>query len=499
MNRRWRLQTDINGYSIPELVVAIVILVALSVAVLGTYSVMVGSAGLARMKSAGLGLATEQLEYIRSLPYDSLAVEGGSINTSGPTIPASKQQQSGTYTFVISTNIQYADDAYDGCLNYPPSQSYLCRNGPAKSGLPVDSNPKDYKLVDIVVREKNTNREVSRVSTQVAARVAETGSNTGAVLVTITDSTGQPVAGATVRVANSNISPAFNQTSITDTNGVALFLDVTPDSGENFIVSASLSGYSTLSTIASSGSLIPTYPNVSVLAQQVTSSTLKIDKLATDSLALNIVDTSGSSIPNSTFSIKGGIKLYIDEADQSYSFEQASVSADTNGQYVFHNLVPGPYLVCFNGDLCSSGNYLSVTQVAYGSNSLQPIIVPAGTVSESGSGPMQAATLVISNSSTTPRIRGIDPTSFSASGTDVATAQIAITGANLSGSLVSLRQGATLVPTTPVGTDSSTLITRQIDLSGKSGAWEVVLVKGSTTLVQNSIAPGTIGGVFVTP
>lgn len=191
MKKRWILHND--GYSVPELVVAMAILVSLSVAVLGAYTILVSSAGLAKMKSAGLGLATQQLEYLRSLPYDYLAVQGGSINSSGPKIPGTKQLSSGNYTFVVTTTIQYADDAYDGCLGYPAAQSYLCRNGPPKTGTAVDSNPRDYKLADVVVREKKSNREVARVSTQIAARVAETAGNTGALLVTVTDSIGQAI------------------------------------------------------------------------------------------------------------------------------------------------------------------------------------------------------------------------------------------------------------------------------------------------------------------
>ena len=498
--KKWRLNhQDQNGYSVPELIVAMVILVTLAVAVMGTYTVLVQSAGLARMKSAGLGEATEQLEYLRSLPYDYLAVQGGTINSSGPKIPATKEVVSGSYTFVVTTVVQYADDAHDGCLSYPPAQSYLCRNGPPKTGTPVDTNAKDYKLVDVVVEEKTTGREISRVSTQISARVAETGGNTGALIVTVTDSTGQPVSGATVRVTNSTLSPAFDQTTTSDTNGVALFLDVTPDSGKDFVVVASFVGYNTLSTIAASGSLVPTYPNVSVLAQQVTSSTLKIDHLAEDSLKVNIVDSNGIALPGKVFSITGGTKLYTATADQTYGFIQNAVTSDSNGQYMFHGLVPGPYYVCFMNDVCSSGNYLSASHSAFGGNSLQPIVVPAGDTSELGSGPMQLAKLFISTSSTTPRIKTLVSSTFAASSANIATAQFTITGSNLDNAVVTLNQGVAVLTTSKVGTDLATSIKRQVNLAGQTGAWEVSLVSGGFTVTQNGIAPGTLGGINVTP
>ena len=498
--KTWRISTNDNkGYSVPELVVAMVILVMLSLAVMSAYTVLVGSAGLAKMKSAGLGLATEQLEYLRSLPYDYLAISGGTINSSGPKLPANKEATAGPYTFIITTSIQYADDAYDGCLNYPTAQSYLCRGGPPKTGTPIDANPRDYKLADVVVKEKRSGREVSRVSTQIAARVAETGGNTGALIVTITDSTGQPISGATARAVNNTLSPVFDQTAVADTNGVALFLDVTPDSGKDFVITVSNPGYNTLSTIAPSGSLVPTYPHVSVLAQQVTSSTLKIDQLAADSLQITVVDSSGAALPGSTFSIKGGTKLYTSAVDQTYSFTQNAVVTDGSGQYLFHNLVPGPYYVCFTNDLCSANNYLTVTQAALGGNSLQPVFVPAGQTSEAGSGPMQLAKLYVSSSSASPRIKTITPTDFSAGSANIGTAQFTVTGANLANATVSLRQGGVTLTTSKIDTDASASIKRQVNLSGQLGAWEVLVTNGSTTLVQTGLTPGALGGINVAP
>lgn len=488
-----------KGYSIPELVVALMILSSLAIGVMGTYAILIGSAGLAKKKAAGLGLATAQLEYVRLLPYDYLAVEGGAIDSSGPKIPASKQESSGPYNFTVTTSIQYVDDAYDGCFNYPPAQSYLCRNGPAKSGMPYDTNPRDYKIVDVAVTENKTGKEVSRVSSQVAARVAETAGNTGALLVTALDSLGQPVGGATIAVTNSTLSPAFAQTQTTDVNGVALFLDVRPDSGKDFIITASKTGYSTLTTIGSSGSLSPTYPNVSVLAQRVTSATMQIDQVASESLKVSIVDESGAPKPNAVFSIKGGIKNYTNSQDSSYSYTQNAITTDANGEYTFANLTPGPYTVCFNGSICSSGQYLNVAQAAYGDKSSQPLEVRPGTTSESGSGPMQVARLVVNSGSSRHRVSAINPVSFNASSPSIAGSEFTVSGSNLSGAVVVLRQGAVEIPTTAVGLDSQSALRRKVDLSAKSGAWEVVVTKSGQSFVQTGIAPGSLGGINVLP
>ncbi len=488
-----------DGFTIAELTVSMVILVTFSLGVMGTYFIMVGSAATARMKSAGLSLATEQLEYLRSLPYDKLAIQGGAINTTGAKLPATKEATVGPYTFVITTAINYADDAYDGCLVYPSAQSYLCRNGPIKVGTPVDSNPRDYKLIDVVVKEKNSNKEASRVSTQIAARVAETGGGTGAILVSVVDSTGQVIGDAQVSVVNTTVTPNINQTISTDVNGVALFLDITPDNGKDYTVSVSKSGYSSLSSIPSSGSLLPTYPNISVISQQVTSSTMKIDRTAADSLLVRIVDTSGNPISGNTFSIRGGVKLYTSVVDQSYSYTQSSVATNVSGEYLFHNLTPGQYQLCYANSVCSSGRYAVSLQAMYGPQSWQPFTIDPGTVNPSGSSPMQTVILTTTSSSSYPRIFNTSPSSISSASGNLDDVEVIINGANISNASVLMRQSGVTVSGIQVGIDSSGSIRRRFDLTGKTGAWELVVTAGGGTVTQNGILPGSLGGFNVTP
>jgi type II secretory pathway pseudopilin PulG len=490
---------NVDGFTIPEVLMGVVILTVVSVAVMSAYYALISAAASARMRSAALGIATEQLEYLRSLPYDYLALQGGSINSSGLKLPATFERQSGAYTFVATTNIQYVDDAYDGCLTYPASQSYLCRNGPPKSGLPVDTNPRDYKLADVTIREKRSGKEVAKVSTQISARVAETAGNTGALLVTVTSTNGEPIAGATVTVTNSTLSPTILQSNTTDSNGVAIFLDVPPDSGKDFVINAAKTGYSNLSTISASGSLVPTYPNISVIAQTVTSSTLRIDELADDSLRIRTLAAStGSALANQQVTLKGGVKLYTNITDQTYSYSQ-TITTGVTGEIMLHNLTPGPYYLCYaTSQICAPGEYLVVSNSAYGDSVLQPVVIPAGTVSESGSGPMQLVDAYISTSSSHVRLTSIDPTMFSQSA-DLSAVSIRIKGANLSGSTVILRQGSTNLTTTVLGVDQSSEIQRIVNLAGQSGVWDVVVSNGGSTAVQSGLAPGTIGGINVTP
>ena len=80
------------------------------------------------------------MEYLKSLPYDSLAVAGGSIYTTGPTLPASFTKTLNGVTYTVKTSISYVDDAYDGCGSYTTQalKELYCRNSPPPSGAPKE-------------------------------------------------------------------------------------------------------------------------------------------------------------------------------------------------------------------------------------------------------------------------------------------------------------------------------------------------------------------------
>jgi len=334
-----------SGFSVPELIVTIIVFAIVSVAIATTLIAYINSASLARLRASALSAATQQMEYLRSLPYDGLAVAGGSIATSGTPIPANVTITRSGRTFDVETDIRYADDAYDGCLNYGASQALLCRNYTASTPL-TDANPKDYKLATVTVREKTSAKTYSTLSTQFTSRVAEVAGNSSAILVSVLDGTGSPVGGALVRIRNTTLSPQVNQTATTDTNGIALFLDVPVDNGKDYVVSSTKSGYSNATTIAQSGSLIPQYPNVSAIAQQVSNVTLKSEIVSSDSLEIKLVDTAGAPLSGVSIGVKGGIKQYTNPSDTTYS-QLFTVTSDGSGYVHLGSLVPGDYQVCF--------------------------------------------------------------------------------------------------------------------------------------------------------
>ncbi len=487
-----------RGFTITEMIIVIAVFAIVMVGVMTALLTYLRIAATATIRANAYGLAVQEIEWLRSMPYDNLAVAGGGIITSATPLPSTKTIVITGYEYEVRYRIYYGDDAYDGCLPYPPNLSYLCRNGPPETGKPADTNPKDYKLAQVDVYDKKSNTKYASLNSIFTARVAETGGNTSAIIVTIVDSAGNPVNGASVRVQNSALSPAVDQTQLTDDNGVALFLDIAPDSSPRFVVSASKNGYSSLSTIATSGALVPTYPNVSALVQQVSSATLRIDPISNNSLLAMIVDGAGNPRPGASFDIRGGYKLYTDPADMSYSYNQ-TVTANSSGEVSLGGLTPGEYLICqASMQACSGGQYLGAVWVAVGAAPYQPFTIPSGNI-PAANGYMQTIQLHTVTLSSLPRISSVEPSAVSLASPDIASTDIIIKGANISGAVVTLEKPGVTITSTTVGSDTPGQIARQFDLSAAATGGYTLKISAGGTIEQNSIAPGAQGGVNVTP
>lgn len=514
------------GFTLVELAISIVVLGILSTSIFGLYTSLVNSAVLIKRRAVGLTLATNQMEYLKSLPYDSLAVAGGSIYSANP-LPATKTQKINGITYIIKTSINYVDDAFDGCGSYPSLalKQLYCRNYPPPSGAPAtDLNPADYKIVHVSTSIVG-NPSLAEVDTQISARVAETASNTGALFAKVVDNNGNPVSGATINVANGTLIPAVNLSDSTDSNGVAVFYGLPPDTTNyHYVVTASNTGYSSLTTIGPNGTLQPNYPSQNILIQQSSFVTLTIKQQGANSLVVETTDVNGNPLPSTKIYVKGGYKKYTLATDTSYYYDTLSPSdarpvSDANGLFALSNLVPGNYIFC--GDLgatsCSIGGttyYLAAAVPYSGINPFNPVTVPAydpasppGTTFAYGDNNyLQKVRLMLSTSSSYPRITDLSPNDVSSSGGTISAFAFQINGANLPCSsspascstVVKLLQGASTYTASCTGTTSGLQLNCVINLSGASqGSTQLVVTASGFTLTLP--ASPLLGGVNVIP
>ncbi len=502
------LLLDNRGSTLVELVIGLAVLAMVGIGFLLFYNALLTGAIAAKQKSIASTLVTDQMEYLKSLPYNSLAVAGGSIYAQNP-LPASSNKKVNNYTYTIKTSINYIDDAFDGCTNYPSTalkQKY-CRNYPAPTGAPsVDQNPQDYKIVHVTAYSR-TNVKLAEVDTQISARVAETASNTGSLFITVIDDSGAPVSGATVQTKNTTLAPSLLLSDTTDSAGVAIFYGLPPDTtGFDYNITASKDGFSTLTTIVPSGSLQPNYPNQNIFAQQPSYTTLTISPMTTNSLAYETVTTSGAALDNVKLYVKGGYKKYTATTDTSYYYDNLSPSdtrpiSDASGLGSISNLTPGNYYIC--GDTgatsCSrsGATYYLAAAVPYGGTTiLGPTDIPAYDISlptfDYGGNPfIQKVRLILTTSATFPRVTSATPAEVSLNSGTANAFMFQINGANLPCSttaascstVVKVEQGATSKTASCTGASSGLRLDCTVDMSSfAQGRTNLVITANSSTL-----------------
>jgi type II secretory pathway pseudopilin PulG len=513
------------GFSLVELVVAGAVLMFMAVGLLSLFSGLVSSANLTKRRAVALTLATNQMEYIKTLSFDRLAVSGGAIVSATP-IPATTTQTLDRVVYTVTTSINYIDDAFDGCGSYPTAalKATYCRNQPEPSGSPSpDTNPQDYKIAHVHVSTPNK-ANLADIDTQISARVSETSSTTGALFVNIIDDTGNPVSGATIRVTNITSTPLVDVSDNSDSGGTAIFYGLPPDTTNyDYNIVASKAGYTTLTTIVPSGALQPNFPNKQIFTQLSSVATLVLKQKATNSLWVESVGTSGSAISGLKINLKGGYKKYNSIADTAYYYDSMSPAdtrqtTDATGNTTYTDLVPGDYIFC--GDnyatSCTVGasNYYLLAAVPYGgTNSFMPITVPSlntsivqPTFSYSGSAYYQKTRLILSTDSLFPRVYTLSPSTASLANATIANYAFTVTGANLPCAavaascvtVVTFTEGAIVKTASCTGAASGVQLSCTVDLSTMSaGIASMTVVANSRTLSL----PGAplLGGFSVAP
>jgi prepilin-type N-terminal cleavage/methylation domain-containing protein len=513
-------KVDEKGFTIIEILVSAVVIGIMSVSLLGAFVALNSTAIFSRQKIIGTQLATNRLEYLKSLPYDNLAVIGGAIPHPSP-LPNSETITLDSIVYTIATSINYADDAFDGCAAYatPALKNNLCRNLPEPASATTDTNPADYKIVNVKVSVLG--KKVSELDTNIAARVAETNSTTGSLSVTVIDSSGNPVSGATVNVANGVLLPNINVNDNTDVNGVAIFYGLPPHATNSYVVTASKSAYSTIFTIPPAGSLSPNYPSQNIVVQQSSSVTLTIDPMGKYSLYGEVRDTGGAVLNNLSLYAKGGQKKYSNTDDTSYYFDNftptdSRPASNPSGDFVMEDLVPGSYYFCGDAGAnnCTVGpaTYYLVAAVPYsGTNQFGPIIIPPYSASSppsttfpyGGNQYYQKARFIFSNNANYPRIHSItDGTASIASGTHTFTIKgtnlpCNDTNPSLCGTDVVIKNSGGNMTASCIGSNSELACT--IDLSAAVAEQSNITLTANGYTLDIANGSGLLGGINVTP
>lgn len=452
------------AFTLIEVILDAFVITIIFGAVIGSFLVMLNATNSGKIRTMASALANEQLEYLRNIPYDSLSTQDGTILPQG-SIPDIQTVTRGGVSFTLNTTIIFVDDPFDGCVIPVDGNPNLWQCTDGSTSATFDVVPVDYKRINVEALKVGTPTVLIKLSSNAAAKAAETPSNTGMMLVKVIDAQGAPVASATVTVDNTATNTTM--TGLTNAQGYVFVANLTPDNQNGYHIVATKTGYSTdLTTSRTSQNPNQVQPDVDINIQQVTIQTLAIDWLST--MAVTVTNEAGQ--------IQSGISITATSAKiiatnpdtpkhiDSRVSDGAGVATWPNFEWDSYGLTPqtGYYVV-------STSPY---QQVALNPNTTLSVA------------------LVITTNPNWPRITSVSP----ASGTTGTIVEVVIEGHNFTGNTtVLLRKvgSADILPTSIDVEPNQKSVTATFSLTGAAiDEWDLILNSNGQIITQ-------IGGFIV--
>lgn len=398
------MRNSFRGMTFIDVVVGTGIMLVVFLSIFASYNLAILLVLNTKARVGGMSLASQQLEYMRGLPYNSLGTVGG--------IPFGAIQQTATSTlnnisYTLRTLIKYVDDPADGLDN-------------------ADTNgiTADYKLVKVeVVWSLRDRAHATFVVTNIAPQGIESLADGGTLRVNVFDATASPVSDASVRIRNASSTPAIDITVDTDVLGTIAFPGAPAASG--YMISVTKDGYSSAQTYdVSVGNPNPNPGAVTVVLKKTTTASFAIDRLG--SLSVSTYSPVAVGLFQDTFAgqtqlsattstiVSGGV-LHLDTdingdyqlAGEAYSVPitpaklvswdqmtwNASTGVDTTLGVQLYYLLGGSYVLVPNGVI--AGNSAGLTSGSVSLSALATSTYPSLQLK---------AVLATSNASTTPTI-----------------------------------------------------------------------------------------------
>lgn len=257
-----------KGFTIIETVISIAIFVMVFVALISIFSSVMNVIRNNRAMLAANNIIIEKLEVVRGMDYDNVITDTGFVPP-GPLKHRDVGVVRSGMTFTVLTDITFVDDPFDGLT-------------------PTDTFNKDYKKVRVTVKWKNPITH-SESSSTASTNVVPTGleglaDGFGGIYLTVFDTKGEPVEGATVNVTSTDATcpiPVGEAVcspiaGLTDNNGNLWIPSLIP--ADDYHVVVSKAGYSTAQTYAvSAQNPVPEKADLRVIDQMITEAGFAID------------------------------------------------------------------------------------------------------------------------------------------------------------------------------------------------------------------------------
>lgn len=252
------------GFSLVEVLVVAAISAAIFGALFSSFYFSLELMSDSRARLTAISLATERMEFIRSLTYFDIGTVGGLP-------PGAIPQQSTTSVngidFTEEVLVEYIDDPFDGLLTATTTD--------------INDIPSDYKRIEVTYTWQLGTGATSSASfvSYVVPPSIESTEGGGTVQIVVTDADTNGVSAADVRLINRTTTTTIDQTKQTAGNGIVLFGGAPATSSYEVVVSKP--GYSRDRTyVASSSNPNPVKAPFSVSVADVSTVYFSIDELA---------------------------------------------------------------------------------------------------------------------------------------------------------------------------------------------------------------------------
>ncbi len=337
--------------SLIEVVVSLAIISLLFGGILLAYFSIINIVKNSEARSEAVIILNREEEVVKNLSYENIGVQGGY-----PTgvLLAEKTATSTKNIFVIKTTVRNIDDPYDGTIG----------------GVPNDTAPADYKLLEISINCTNCPYFVPLATTStIAPKNLESASADGSLFINVFNAAGVGISGATINISNSSTIPTLNFTDTTNQSGVLQLIGV-PTSTQSYHVKVSKEGFSSDQTYKINDPLNPNpiKPDATVIPQTVTQLSFVIDLVG--SLIFSTTNNLCDAIGNQPLTISGTKLIGTDPDVLKFS---TTTTTDAGGIKILNNIEWDTYQF----------NYTGAKDLA-GTTILSPLQFNPGTVATIG-------------------------------------------------------------------------------------------------------------------
>lgn len=249
-----------RGITFIDIIVGVALAGLIFSGLFGAFKLSIELISLTKSRSGALALANEQIEYLRSLPYEDVGTQGGIPSGAIPQTEAIDLNQT---DYTRRTLILYVDAPEDGL-----------------AGADANHVLTDYKKAKVELTWDHRGRtETVFLVTNIVPQGIETTVGGGTLRISVIDAATLPISGASVRITNPGLTPAVDTTVFTNASGEVLVGGAPAASG--YTITVTKPGMSTAQTYsASAQNPNPNPAHLTVAEAVTTSATFAIDTLA---------------------------------------------------------------------------------------------------------------------------------------------------------------------------------------------------------------------------